>query len=356
MRNLLDRIKPRVSQSPQKQFVIYVRTHQWHRSRFKGIVAENEAIHIRSQLIEQRFFPFPQYKRKQEIEKLVSDGEISVKEEPIGDGKLKYLYKALKPGIVNLAFLAKQYEDDNLDDLQIAMRSHLMNVQIPSDAPRTDYFEWFLKYKNERPDLFFRVDHFAKRIHTPVSNFKSEYRPNILLYGEETSSMDVQTMQPLLLGKILRSKIGANEFSNWLDDGKDIYIMLQEKAGLKTREDGKKRFFEILFSGKNEGLSHLFGKAEWIEWINDYKIKLEPNNPNSTKKPYSNLAWLLQNTEVKLMRQVWERLLKNSIPFLSVHDEIIVRRRDDERALDLCNEIFSKEFDFFKINIKGKNN
>lgn len=353
MRNLLERIKPRTELPPQKQFVIYIRTLQWYRSRLKGIDAGSEPIHIKSKVIEDRFFPYPFYNKKKEIEALIKQGEISLYKQSKGHGKEKYLYKSLKAGTVNLALLDSKYDEEQLDDLHKLMRKHIMNVTLPKDSPRTDYFQWFLEFRHERPDLFFIVDDFAQRVHTPISNFKSEYRNNILLYEEETTSLDVQTMQPLLLGKILRSKIGENEFSKWIDNGDDIYIMLQKKAGLTTRDEGKKRFFEILFSAKNKELSQLFGKANWIEWINKYKTIVIEENPHSRLKPYSNLAWLLQNTEVKIMRKVWESLHENSIPFLSVHDEIIIRKRDEQQTLALTNAIFSQHFKFFKIN-KGK--
>lgn len=355
MRNLAQTIQKRTAPAPQKQFVTYVRTLQWYRSRLRKIEAEEEPIYIPSKFIEERFFPYPIYNRKKEIEKLINEGQISLSKQSTKDGREIYKYKALMPGEVNLASLARKYEDDTLDDLHKTMRTHLMNASLKENAPSTEYFNVFLEFRKDRPDLFFIVDAFAKRIHTPVSNFNREYRPNIMLYGQETTSLDVCTMQPLLLGKILRNSIGANEFSQWIDDGQDVYIMLQMKAGLQTRDDGKKRFFEILFAPKNNDLSTLFGHAKWIEWINDYKGIEEPKNPNSKKKNHSNLAWLLQTTEVKIMKQVWQKLVDNDIPFLSVHDEILSRQSDQEKVFQLFHSVFEKEFSFFKINTKEAN-
>jgi len=46
---------------------------------------------------------------------------------------------------------------------------------------------------------------------------------------------DVATMQPLLLGKILLSEIGSNEYSDWINYGKDIYIMLKKSQFKNSR-------------------------------------------------------------------------------------------------------------------------
>ncbi|MBK7041529.1 MAG: hypothetical protein IPH46_13945 [Bacteroidetes bacterium] len=132
-------------------------------------------------------------------------------------------------------------------------------------------------------NYFFIVDDFSKRVHTPITSFKSELRANIPLRGEVTSSLDVATMQPLLLGKILENEIGPNEFSNWINDGKDIYTMLQTIAKLKNRNEGKKKFFEILFGKANNELSKMFNDANWIRWINEYKNRPDDRNPIQLK-------------------------------------------------------------------------
>ena len=72
-------------------------------------------------------------------------------------------------------------------------------------------------------------------------------------------------------------------------------------------------------------MAALFGHSKWITWINEFKSSPEPLNPHTSIKPHSNLAWLLQTTEVKLMQEVWNDLNNAGIPFLTVHDEIIVK-------------------------------
>ena len=95
----------------------------------------------------------------------------------------------------------------------------------------------------------------------------------------------------------------------------------------------------------------MFGQSDWIKWINEFKSCYYPSNPNSKKKPHSNLAWLLQTTEVRLMTKVWQRLIDHGILFLSVHDEVIVPAHQAERALANLEDILGKELSYFKLKM-----
>ena len=128
--------------------------------------------------------------------------------------------------------------------------------------------------------------------------------------------------------------------------------MLQTSTGLDTRDKGKKRFFEIVFAPANNDLSELFGSANWINWINEYKRKQEPKNPHTRFKTYSNLAWLLQTTEVITMRKVWRLLNECGIPFLSVHDEVIVKQSDRHEAERIFRSVLDNEFEYYELNAK----
>jgi hypothetical protein len=233
------------------------------------------------------------------------------------------------------------------------MLAHLQAVSLPPGAPSTVYFDIFLKMKRTHARLFITVDEFAGRVHTPITNFHKTHRPNILLHDEVTTSLDVTTMQPLLLGKILKAHIGANEFSGWIDSGLDVYTMLQKAANLNTRDEGKKRFFEVLFAPANDSLAAAFGAANWIEWVNAFKRKPLPANPHTLEKNYSNMAWLLQTTEVAAMRKVWAQLIAAKVPFLSVHDEIITQAQHAATAEGIFRGVLDAEFDFYSLNTKG---
>lgn len=327
----------------QERFTTFIRTKQIFSLRLRGEGDQIQAIHVGSKEIEERFFPYPQFNRRNEITALINAGEILVMEKD-----KRFYYEALKPGNIDFSLLLTNPLPK--DPIYRVMLNNLKAVSLPPRAESTEYFDLFLKYKKVRPELFFKVDAFAGRVHSPVSNFHRSHRPFILLNDEETTSLDVATMQPLLLGKILTRHLVNNEYSTWINEGKDIYLELQTKAGLQTRDEAKKKFFEILFSKPSNSLAELFGAADWINWINKYKGTLEPLNPHGKDKPHSNLAWLLQTTEVKVMVKVWRKLIAAKITFAPVHDEVIVPVSKAEQAREIMNEVLSQEFVYFKIS------
>jgi hypothetical protein len=326
-----------------KIFVEYVRTKQFLRFALKD-VNPLEHVFISMREIQQRFLVNP----KDDIQKLSEKGELDVITKPSDKGHTMHLFKALKPGFYNLALLEPKGKP--LDKITSQMMDILTCVTLKPDSPSTEFFNSFLIHKNEFRRQFFTIDDFSGRIHTPVTSFKKEYRQNILIDGIETTSLDVVTMQPVLLGAILKNVLKENQFSNWIDEGKDIYILLQETAKLKSRDDAKKKFFEILFSKPNDELTSLFGNSDWITWINEFKKETFELNPKTMEKTHNNLAWLLQTNEVLLMRKVWERLLEHNIKFLSVHDEIIVKLCDSDKAKNIFESVLSENLTFFRIS------
>ena len=331
-----------------RAFVTYVRTKMFLKTRFRGIEGR-QSVFISNTEIEKRFFPYPALNKKQELATLVKNGEIAITEVLRPDKSKFFLYEALKRGPIDLSMLIPIAEFE--DDLIMKMKGSLTKVSLPFGAPSTPYFDLFLKHKDKYLNLFFRVDDFSGRVHTPVTSFKGDFRKNILIDRCCTCSIDVATMQPLLLGKILADNIGPNQFSDWINAGEDIYQVFQKMLKLNHRDEAKKRFFEVLFAPPNNYLVKIFGQSEWIEWINKYKTTFLKLNPHCKVKPHSNLAWLLQSTEVKLMRKVWQQLTKSGIPFLSVHDEVIIKYTDTEVAEIIMQEIFKKYFAFFKLSI-----
>ncbi|MFA5973765.1 MAG: hypothetical protein WC780_15545 [Lentimicrobiaceae bacterium] len=322
------------------------------KTRLKGI-DDAKAVHIPQTEIVKRFFPYPAYNLKQELQRLVDAGMLRIsKSQMQSTGYTMFMYEALLPGAVDLYLIKPHtviYDDDSMQ-----MIEHLKNVSMDHSTPElTPYFKSFLKFQADCRNLLFKIDDFSGRVHTPITSLTGLIRNHLLLYGQTTVGIDVATMQPLLLGKMLKQTIGTNDFSSWIDAGEDIYIMLQLKAGLETREQGKKRFFEILFAPANNNLASMFGDTDWITWINWYKNQPEPRNPHNVRKPYSNVAWTLQTTEVSVMRKVWHGLNKAGIPFLSVHDEVIVKEADQQKALSIFKSILDDEFAYYKLSVKG---
>ena len=327
-------------------FVKYIRTKQFFKQRLKGDEHNPlTAVYINSEEIEQRFFPFPKYNKKAELTKLVQIGEIEINT----TGKA-HSYRVLNPGGIDISLLKRKAINYGIYTKQ--MRDNLQTVSLTPGAESTKYFDLFLKHRKNYIDYFFTVDEFSGRVHTPVSGLNKEYRVNLLINGQPTASLDVAQMQPTLLGKILQNEIGINEFSTWINEGKDIYNILQEKAGLPDRDAAKKYFFTIAFGKPDNALYVMFGAANWITWINDYKSRNEPRN--NSDKVHSNLAWLLQTTEVKTMQKIWKLLVDAGIIFCSVHDEIIVKASDNYKAKELMSIVLSESFEHYQIKFHCK--
>lgn len=240
------------------------------------------------------------------------------------------------------------------EPLYNSMYEHLLHVDLPELKINSNdlfWFSTFLSFRHILKSIFFKVDDFSGRIHTPITNLKKEYRKNLKFYGENTASLDIATFQPTLLAKVLFDNIGANDFSTYIYQQNDIYLLIQDKLKLETREQAKTEFCTILFGKGNSRLSKLFPNADWIDWINDFK-KLEIlENPSNKLKPYTNLVWLLQNYEVKLMNKIWNTLVINEIPFITVHDEIIVPESYKLDAYMIMYEVLSNEIPNIKIII-----
>jgi hypothetical protein len=335
-------------QHPGEAFIIYVRTLQFMKTRLRGL-DDQAAVFIQQDDIETHFFPFPKYNLKAELQKLIESGQLRMTESHSPQtGRKMFWYEALLPGKRNLYLLYPKAVKLDADTLQ--MRDNLKRVTQPPDVPSTEYFNAFLRFRHDLLPIFFKVDDFSGRVHTPVSGFHREYRPYLLIDGQLTCSIDVCTMQPLLLSKVLKEQIGCNEFSEWIEAGEDVYVKLQGKAALQTRDAGKDRFFEILFSQPSNSLADLFGESSWINWINTYKQSIEPRNPHLYKR-HSNLAWLLQTAEVGIMRKVWRALNASGVPFLSVHDEIICKQSHLKHAVKIMHEALSSKLTAFKLKI-----
>ena len=329
-------------------FMDYVRTLMFWRLRLKN-ETERTAVYIPySKVLE--FIPT---NTKDILAQLVASGELEIIQRTSTNKKTYYCYKALKAGYITPHLL--EPKGAPLTPLHSQMMQYLLHVELPDDSEATIFFKAFQLLKKDFLRLFFTVDTFCGRVHTPLTNLHRPLRKHLLFFGNPIASLDVAQMQPTILGKILFENIGANEFSTWLDEGKDIYIMLQSKANLETRDQGKKRFFEILFSKPNDSLAKMFGDANWITWINQMKSQHLKENPHS-QKPHSNIAYLLQSTEVNIMQKVWARLAGANTPFISIHDEIIVQIHHLQQANKIFNSVLQVEFNHYKLNNKAGDN
>jgi hypothetical protein len=330
----------------ENRFITHIRTLQM-KSSFVYKKREDEFVFLSMREIRSKYFIKPEENISKLIElKLIESNEFTTKK-----GHKATEYRVLVDGDLDFSLLTSHSKP--LDKTTSMIKNNLRWVGIKDDDNSNIYFTNFLNSLDDSLDPFFLVDNFSGRIHSPITSLKGERRKYLLIKGNRTISLDIGQMQPLLLSKILKENIGENEFSTWIDNGLDIYVLIQEKLNIPSREEAKPRFYEITFGQSNDQLAQLFGNSNWIEWIN--KVKSTPfyHNPNTLRKLNSNLAWLLQSTEVEIMTKIWKQLIDNDIIFLTVHDEIIVRESDYEETYNIILDTMSYHFSTFKINTKS---
>lgn len=266
-------------------------------------------------------------------------------------------FKALRPGPLNPALLDRARKRGRvrvpLTDLHRWMRAQLLHVQldVSDDKDLSVYFKAFLQNRETELPSFFTVDAFSGRVHTPVVNLKHDLRLLLRFYGRRVVSLDVKQMQPTVLAKVLLAAVGENAFSSAIFKGEDVYLLLQRSASLPDRSAAKTMLFKLIFGKPMGDIGKMFaGDTRWVDWINSYKSQTEERNPHKEDK-HTNLAWLLQYSEVHVMTDIWSRLMAMGIPFLTIHDDVLVRSGDEDVAYGVMEEELAKHFPKFSINV-----
>jgi len=261
------------------------------------------------------------------------------------DGHQRHEYTPLFSDWIDYVNPESIYNAATLPEPHEYMRGCLTRVTLPDAAlsayiddeattpESAAYIVYALENLNQFTALFYNVDTFGNRVHTPFTTLPEQARAALLIDGEPVIKLDVKTMQPAILGSLLKTAIPNNEYSKWIDSGADVYEMLQERANLNTRQQAKQLFFEIAFGKPSDDLKNYFGSVDWVDWINAVKRDDISGKPPKYKgKPHNNLAFILQRIETAIFEDIWKALQAEQIPFISVHDEVITKRTHAERT------------------------
>ena len=87
------------------------------------------------------------------------------------------------------------------------------------------------------------------------------------------------------------------------------------------------------------------------EVIDEIKRKSISGNP-SKKGSYTNLAYKMMNKEVKLFRKVWEGMYLAGIPFLPIHDGILVPVSRLSEARVLMEQIIQRSIPIVQTSFR----
>lgn len=268
-------------------------------------------------------------------------------------------FKALKDGPTDPSMLERVKNKNKTSSIPLTplhkwMRNQLRYVDLKVSPDKIPvYFKAFLEHRDKELGAFFSVDGFSNRVHSPIVNLKGDLRLSLRFHGEKIASLDVKQMQPTILAKILDDSIGSNPFSNAIWGGNDVYVMmLNQIPSIKTRSEAKKTLLKLLFHPSKQDIGSMFQgeSSKWVEWINSYKSTPEPKNPHK-EEMHTNLAWLLQYSEVQVMTDIWKALKRASIPFLSIHDDVLCKDSDKDKVYKIMKRELQKHFKRFDINI-----
>lgn len=273
-----------------------------------------------------------------------------------------------------------KFHDVELDQFLNDQYSTIRKLEVRGDEDLKFYLG------NSFKSDFFRDNH-GGRYYTPITNLKKSKRKNLSLDGERLIEVDLQYsyfavlywLQLILLrGEIeslnflskderikLQSIYLDPNWVNFFEEGfigqSDFYTLASRKISLKgiDRNEFKKVIntylntspkFKTHFFGldyKHFG-TRIFGDTSfWIDEVKSRPIFKEFNK----KGLHTNMSKLLSSGEVFMMQTAWEVMKENFIPFLSIHDCLLVKESDVVIVSELLKQSF-QDFPSIKFSIK----
>ena len=194
----------------------------------------------------------------------------------------------------------------------------------------------------------FRVDEFAGRIHTNLTQLKRELRAYLHVEGKGLVEIDIKNSQPLFIGLAARDG-GVVEDERYLrlcED--DLYQYLADKGGWDRKTVKKQLTQMALFAPNNHHsqrspVKKLFD-AEFPA-IADYIRRQKNGTATTNPKPWNRLAKVAQTMEAKfIIGGVCDRIRKESVDcwVSTIHDSILTQPESVDLVLGIIREEFTK--------------
>lgn len=165
------------------------------------------------------------------------------------------------------------------------------------------------------------------RVYSSITNLDRDSRDSIRLYGKELIKLDIKTAQPYFLA-VLSNDESLLEFC--VNPDKDLYSYIGNLLGIHDRETAKNTFLPALFDSERQ----IYRQAVWnalkthFRGAYDYAREVK-------REDYSALSRLLEQKEVELMTRVWRLLAVEKIPYLTIHDCLMILPEDEKRVRDI---------------------
>ena len=191
----------------------------------------------------------------------------------------------------------------------------------------------------------FQIDK-SNRIHTNLTNLKSDFRRFLTVQGEKLGQVDIRNSQPLFLYLVIKDNpeipdTEKQEYRQLVEEGR-FYEMFMEKLNLTAdkRKEVKEMTYKYIFYGESRNIDN--------RYLNLFREKF-PNILgfiNQIKNPdYKQFAILLQKAESRFVigKVVPEFIQRNttSQEFIStIHDSIVVKASKLNEAKQVMQECF----------------
>jgi len=196
-------------------------------------------------------------------------------------------------------------------------------------------------------------DNFAGRYYHYLTNIPNRQRlRHTLIDGENVVELDIEQCQIKILQSVLENMGMGENFTRWMDDGNGLYEYIQDQHNIATRKEAKQFVFKMIFGDYNSKSSKLM--YEIFPDLEEpfFKIKSVKDPANPSRKIFSNLARMLQLHEVEMLKDLGNMLDLMDIPFLSIHDSVLVKQSDFVRTESIFKQI-AKQY-IKDPNIKSK--
>lgn len=257
----------------------------------------------------------------------------------------------------------KKYEE--VDKLIVEEQTNILKnnteLLIPKEM-EVSIFQYEFIEKIKRKNIFVYQDTFSGRLHSNITQIRSEYREFLYIDGEETIEIDIKNAQSVFLATIIKRKLGKNTDANqdqFIDEaykGKlydhiTDYIIKKHNDTRKyetIREEVKLNIQKLYFSDDYKHISkfHKLFKDMFpsvLTFINTWK-----SVSNTGGREF---AALLQSAEkIMVLNTILPKAYELGLKVLTIHDSFIIKKSDINKLLEIILE------ENLPIKIKENNN
>ena len=135
--------------------------------------------------------------------------------------------------------------------------------------------------------------------------------------------------------------VGLKSFGiRGIDDDRREYIkgLILYLINGKSEFSGDKKFIDNRYTIDELGVK-IFGEGGWscIQKLKSTTIDFQIGKSNYGYTQYKNMSKILSYMEVSIMKEIWRKLIKNKINYISLFDGVLVSSKDKELVFQLVN-------------------